>query len=405
MMVLSQLLSSSRFFVAHVLTFAVASAGAISMLSSASYAAKPVAVSAPAAVFNENYIGQMGTYHAEYEDTLVHIGRRHGLGFVEMRAANPHVDPWIPGSGAKITIPNMHLLPDSAGRSGVVINLAEMRIYYYKTKGAPPITFPIGIGRDGLETPVGVTSVVRKMAGPTWHPTDRMRQEDPKLPAVVGPGPDNPMGTHAMYLGFPLLAIHGTNKPYGIGRRVSSGCIRMFPEDIIKMYEMTPAGTKVTVVDQPIKAAWIGDKLYLEVHPTQQQATQMERDGAVPDYELSERDLSYILSVAGPQVQKLDWTSIRKVVKERRGYPVVIAGKSYQGSSSAGASVQEKVAPVKKTMVSSPDAAAAAKPFAPATSSNVKKVVKDAAKQTVKDAAKNSNVSATKEVVARKVNQ
>lgn len=284
--------------------------------------------------YPKSYIGQMQTYYAEYEDTLVHVGRRFGLGFVEMRAANPNLDPWIPGSGAKIIVPTMHLLPDSAPRDSIVINLAEMRMYIYGKKGAEPITYPIGIGRDGLETPVGTTRIMRKMANPTWYPTERMRREDPKLPAFVPPGPENPMGTHALYLGIPMLAVHGTNKPYGIGRRVSSGCIRMFPEDITKVFDMTPISTKVTIVDQPIKAAWIEDRLYLEVHPTQEQATQMERDGAIPDYQLSERDLSYILRVAGPQVEKLDWAAIRKVVKERRGYPVVIASKSRQRAMS-----------------------------------------------------------------------
>ena len=282
----------------------------------------------PNGAFTGNVIGQLQTHYADYEDTLVHIGRRYGVGFVEMRAANPHLDPWIPGQGAKVIVPTMHLLPDQAGRDGIVINLAEMRMYYYLKRGEAPITFPIGIGRDGLETPNGVTTIVRKKAGPTWIPTDRMRREDPKLPAIVPPGDDNPMGTHALYLGFPLLAIHGTNKPYGIGRRVSSGCIRMFPEDITKVFDMAPVGTKVTIVDQPIKAAWVNNKLFLEVHPTQQQATQMEVDGAVPDYDLRERDLSYIMRVAGPDVEKLDWAAIRKVVKERKGYPIAIAEKA-----------------------------------------------------------------------------
>ncbi len=296
------------------------------------------------AKFTQNYIGELQYVTAKYEDTLVHIGRDYDVGFVEMRAANPHLDPWIPGAGAKVTIPTMHLLPDAPHES-VVINLAEMRMYYYKTPGQAPQTYPIGIGRDGLLTPVGTTTVVRKKAGPTWTPTPRMRNEDPTLPAVVGPGPDNPMGTHALYLGFPQVAIHGTNKPYGIGRRVSSGCIRMFPEDIGKVFDQVPVGAKVTVVDQPIKAAWIGDKFYLEVHPTQDQATMMEREGAVPDYEMSEKDLAYIMRKAGPGVEKLDWASIRKVVKERSGYPVAIA----QGSgSSAAATVAPPVQPTPK---------------------------------------------------------
>lgn len=274
--------------------------------------------------FTDSYIGQMQYMTASYEDTLVHIGRDYDIGFVEMRAANPNLDPWIPGAGAKIVIPTMQLLPN-APREGVVINLAEMRLYYYQSPYKAPITYPIGIGRDGLRTPLGITQVTRKKEGPVWVPTDRMRAEDPTLPLSVPPGPENPMGTHAMYLGFPTIAIHGTNKPYGIGRRVSSGCIRMFPEDIISLYGILNVGTKITVVDQPIKTAWIGDTLYLEVHPTQEQAAQMEIEGVVPDYQLSEKDLSSVMRVAGASVSTLDWPAIRKVVKERRGYPVAIA--------------------------------------------------------------------------------
>lgn len=277
--------------------------------------------------FTDTYVGEMNSVTSRYEDTLVHIGRDFDVGFVEMRAANPHLDPWIPGAGAKVIVPTMHLLPD-APHEGVVINLSEMRLYLYQSAYKAPLTFPIGIGRDGLRTPVGTTKVFSKRANPTWTPTARMRQEDPTLPAVVPPGPDNPMGTHALYLGFETIRIHGTNKPYGIGRRVSSGCIRMFPEDITRFYDMVPVNTKVTVVDQPIKSAWVDDKLYLEVHPTQEQAAIMEREGAIPDYQLSERDLAYIMRVAGKDVETLDWAAIRKVVKERRGYPIVIARKA-----------------------------------------------------------------------------
>ena len=324
---------------------------ALAMSVTAPVKAATPAVSKPAVsgpmsqkTFNQNYIGEMKTVRANYEDTLVHLGRDNGIGFVEMRAANPHLDPWIPGDGAEVVIPSMHLLPD-APRDSVVVNLAEMRMYLYRTPGQAPETYPIGIGRDGLLTPVGTTTITRKKAGPTWTPTPRMRKEDPTLPAVVQPGPDNPMGTHALYLGFPQMAIHGTNKPYGIGRRVSSGCIRMFPEDIGKVFDRIPVGAKVTVVDQPIKAAWIGDKFYLEVSPTQDQSTMMEREGAVPDYELSEKDLAFIMKKAGPGVEKLDWAAIRKVVKERKGYPVEIA----EGSGRVAArDVAPPVQPVPK---------------------------------------------------------
>jgi L,D-transpeptidase ErfK/SrfK len=311
--------------------------------------------------FTDNFVGENKTVIAKYEDTLVHIGRDYGVGFVEMRAANPHLDPWIPGAGARVIVPLQNLLPD-APRESVVINLSEMRMYIFRSPNEPPITYAIGIGRDGLQTPLGVTRVVRKAADPTWYPTERMRKEDPTLPAVVPPGPDNPMGSHSLYLGFPHIAIHGTNKPYGIGRRVSSGCIRMFPEDIDNVFRMIPVGAKVTVVDQPIKAAWIGDELYLEVHPTQEQATLMEREGAVPDYELSERDLAYIMRVAGPAVEKLDWNKIRKVVKERKGYPVEIAQRAVNRPVPQPASAE--VAPKTETPKTQTVKPAAEKPVA-----------------------------------------
>jgi L,D-transpeptidase ErfK/SrfK len=320
------MLSNFRIFKLSALTLASVVATGLS-----AHATPQASVKAPEA---KPFIGQMQKMNAAYEDTLVHIGREYGVGFVEMRAANPTVDPWLPGSGTEIIIPTMNILPD-APRQGVVINLAEMRLYYFKTPNTEPVTFPIGIGRDGLKTPLGVTTVVRKKEKPTWIPTERMRKEDPTLPAIVPPGPDNPMGSHSLYLGFPTIAIHGTNKPYGIGRRVSSGCIRMFPEDISQVYDMVPVGTRVTVVDQPIKAAWIGDRLFLEVHPTQEQAAVMEQEGTVPDYQLSERDLSMIMRVAGKEVKTLDWQKIRKIVKERKGYPIAIAVKSKSDSELA----------------------------------------------------------------------
>lgn len=315
-------------------------------VSAAVEAAQPDKVAAQKSRFTDSYVGEMTSVSAKYEDTLVHIGRDYNVGFVEMRAANPHLDPWIPGAGAKVIVPTMHLLPD-APHQGVVINLSEMRLYHYLTPNKAPITYPIGIGRDGLRTPLGVTKILSKRQNPTWTPTARMREEDPTLPAVVQPGPDNPMGTHALYLGFDVIRIHGTNKPYGIGRRVSSGCIRMFPEDIGRFYDTVPVGTQVTVVDQPIKAGWIDEKLYLEVHPTQEQATIMEKEGAIPDYQLSERDLGYIMRVAGKDVEKLDWAAIRKVVKERRGYPIAIANKAPR---SADASADEPKQSMKATM-------------------------------------------------------
>ena len=272
--------------------------------------------------YDRDYVGEMQTYTARYEDTMVQIARAFNVGFVELRAANPYLDPWIPGEGKKIIIPSMHLLP-RAPHTGLVVNLAEMRLYAFLKPGQVK-TFPLGIGAEGLSTPSGTTTIVRKVVGPTWRPTPRMHKIHPELPAVVGPGPDNPMGTNAMYLGWPQYAIHGTDKPFSIGRRASSGCMRMYPENITELYGMTPVGTTVTVVNQPIMLAWVGDKLYMEAHPTTDQADKMEIDGGLPGYVFTEEDMGAIVAAAGDSARNLNWPLIRQVVRERRGYPVEI---------------------------------------------------------------------------------
>jgi L,D-transpeptidase ErfK/SrfK len=276
-----------------------------------------------ASVYNKDYVGEMEFYRAKYEDTLVHLARKHGLGFVEMRAANPHLDPWIPGEGARVVLPKQSILPDAV-RSGIVINLPEMKLYYFQIPGQPPLTYSISPGREGLYTPVGTTAVMSKKANPTWTPTPRMLKEDPTLKPFYPPGPDNPLGTHALYLGFPDIRIHGTNKPYAIGRLASSGCIRMYPESIRDLYPRVPVGTKVTVVDQPVKVGWIGNKMYVEVSPTMQQAIHIEKDGDLKSYEITAQDMKRITGKAGPYADKIDWEAVRKAVREHRGYPVPV---------------------------------------------------------------------------------
>ena len=261
------------------------------------------------------------TYRATYQDTLLDVARRFNLGYVEIVAANPGTDPWIPGEGTNVVLPTVHLPPD-APKEGIVINLGDMRLYWFEPGGAMQ-SFPIGIGRDGLSTPLGSTEVVRKQKEPTWRPTPRMRAEDPKLPEVVPPGPDNPLGTRAMYLGWPQYLIHGTHKPLGVGRRVSSGCVRMYPEDVEYLFEQVAVGTKVTVVDQPIKLSWIDGALYIEAHPTQAQSDQIEATGTFEPI-LDSSVVDQVLKVAGAQAPELDWSLIRAATIERRGYPIRI---------------------------------------------------------------------------------
>lgn len=258
------------------------------------------------------------TVTTKYEDTLIEIAVAHNLGFLELAIANRGVDPWLPGEGTTIVLPNMHLPPDAAPQ-GLVLNLPEQRLYYYD-KGKLIRSYPIGIGRDGHATPVGSTTVVRKVVNPTWYPTPSARSDDPTLPAAMPAGPDNPLGTRAMYLGWGSYLIHGTNKEFGIGRRASRGCIRMYTPDVESLYQKIPVGTKVTAVDQPVKVGWIADELYVEASPTMDQVRQWEDSGkfdAVDPASAKQR----VLKAAGASADRIDWSAFDRAVSERRGIP------------------------------------------------------------------------------------
>ena len=206
-----------------------------------------------------NVVGEVSMVVTRAHDTLLDIGRAHGLGYNEMAGANPAVDPWVPGEATRVVVPTQFVLPPGP-REGMVINLAQMRLFYFPPSepGEPArvITFAIGIGDDVAPTPVGSTRIVRKAVDPAWRPPDSVRkrraEEGETLPAVVPPGPDNPLGNRALYLGLPSYLIHGTNRPWGIGMRVSNGCIRLYPEDIEALYEQVPVGTPVRIVSEPI---------------------------------------------------------------------------------------------------------------------------------------------------------
>ncbi len=235
---------------------------------------RPVAMHEFTLAPGDDVVGSVQVVRARDEDTLPDIARRFNVGYEEVVAANPGVDPWLPGTGTEVVIPTAFVLPD-AKRQGIVINLAAMRLFYFpKNKPGEPqkvITHPIGIGRVGWRTPEGSTRIVSKTAAPTWTPTPAIRREhaadgDP-LPKVVPPGPDNPMGTNALRLGWPEYAIHGTDKPPSIGLRGTHGCLRMYPEDIVGMYDAVPVGTPVTVVNQPFLVGWQGDTLVMQTYP------------------------------------------------------------------------------------------------------------------------------------------
>ena len=267
-------------------------------------------------------VGEIHHHFAGKEDTLLDLARTNKLGYVEMVAANPDLDPWVPGAGAEIVIPTAHLLPDGP-RQGVLLNLADQRLYYFPANGKPIETYPVGTGQEAWDTPTGSTKVVRKKRNPSWYVPKSIRKEDPTLPAVVRPGPDNPLGRHAIYLGWQSYLIHGTNNPWGVGRRVSHGCVRMYPENIESLFPRITIGTRVTVVNQDVKIGWHEGELMLEVHPNLDQNLQIEETGKFSPAPVPE--LAYRISqAAGKRINGIDWRAVENTVKSRSGIPVPI---------------------------------------------------------------------------------
>jgi len=218
----------------------------------------------------DGIIGATGSYTVKADDSLIELARKFGLGYNEIVAANPSVDPILPTPGTKIVIPSMRILPDTPLRAGIVINVSEMRLYYFPPgKPGRVITYPVGIGDEGWDTPTGTYRIIEKIVNPTWYVPLSIQRQKPELPAIVPPGPDNPLGTRALRLSLRTILIHGTNRPFGIGRKVSHGCIHLYPEDITKLFRQTKKDTRVTIVRQPVKAAIVGDRLLVELHGDQ----------------------------------------------------------------------------------------------------------------------------------------
>lgn len=212
---------------------------------------------------------------------------QYGQGLSNMLEAIPGVDPFLPKSGTRLVIPQQLILPDTV-REGIVVNVAEMRLYYYPPGSNTVEVLPIGIGQAGRETPRNwVTAVERKQVGPTWSPTPNTRRayaaEGKTLPAFVPAGPDNPMGLYAIYIGR-LYAIHGTNSNFGIGLRVSQGCIRLRNNDIKYLFDNVPVGTRVQLIDRPVKVTTEPDgSRWVEVHePLSRNRAEFESTRKVP---------------------------------------------------------------------------------------------------------------------------
>ncbi len=270
---------------------------------------------------SEDLTGRLEFRVAHAEETLIDLAPELAVGYVELLAANRTIDPWLPPEGARLVVPKARLLP-SGPRQGIVVNLGDLRLYYF-TPDAPPRSYPIGIAKDGYATPLGTTRVTTKRENPSWTPGPSARRDDPTLKAQVPPGPDNPLGLHALYLGWPSYLIHGTNEPRGVGRHSSRGCIRLYPEHIAELYAEVAIGTSVRVVNQPVKLGWIGGELHLEVNPDAEQSLALDETGRfepVPPEDLRK----LVLAAAGYQAARVDWDRVERAGRARAGVPVVI---------------------------------------------------------------------------------
>ena len=274
----------------------------------------------------QQVVGEPAGYAIRQGDVLPEIARRFDVGYTALAAANPGVDPWLPQPGRQLTIPSSYVLPEGP-HQGIVINLAQWRLFYFPPGGGRVETYPLGLGVIGVSTPHGVTRVVRKEPNPTWYPPASIRAERPELPRVVPPGPDNPLGAYALHLGWPSYLIHGTNKPDGVGRNVSHGCIRLLPEDIERLFGEVAVGTPVRVIDQPVAAGWNGDALYVEVYPSKAQTEQIDTERPVsPDPAHGVRAI--VTAAAGSYAGAVDWAAVDEAARQRTGMPVLVAQKS-----------------------------------------------------------------------------
>ena len=264
--------------------------------------------------FQQGLGGTVENHTIAADDSLVELALRYDVGYNEITDANPGVDPFIPEAGTRVTIPAQWLLPDVPAQEGIVINLAEMRLYHFPHQpGEPVTTYPVGIGAEGTDTPTGTYRVVEKIASPVWHVPASIRKQRAGMPTTVPPGPDNPLGSHALRLSNWSVLIHGTNRPFGVGRRVSHGCIRLYPGDIVPLFGKVEVGTRVTIVRQPVKAADVDGRVLVEIHG--------EGD---EDLEMAAIDL---LIDKGLNVW-VDRKKLRRAVKERTGIPVDVTAKS-----------------------------------------------------------------------------
>jgi L,D-transpeptidase ErfK/SrfK len=265
-----------------------------------------------AGIGEDEVLGVVGTRVIERGESLIEMAREHNIGFNAIAAANPGLDAFVPTPGATAIIPTAWILPRAGAPGTIVVNVSEMRLYLFPKDGGAPVTFPVGVGMDEWKTPVGTYSVVSKVVNPAWYPPASIRRENPELPARVPPGPENPLGTHALRLSAGSLLIHGTDEPYGVGRKASHGCIRLYPEDIPRLYESVPLKTRVVMVREPLKVGLRAGRVHVEVHEDPDAGIDLHAEAARL---LSMRDLA----------ARVDPRKLEEALAARRGIPVDVS--------------------------------------------------------------------------------
>jgi len=285
----------------------------------------------------DSIVGKIDSAVVGRDNTLLDVAREFGFGYQDIKLLNPTIDTWMPNDGELVQLPSRFILPN-VPRKGIVLNIPEMRLYFYPPhkKGEPDkvITYPLGIGRQGWNTPYKQTHIIGKKKHPDWRPPKSIRQEheeagDP-LPEVVRAGPDNPLGDYALRLGLPAYLIHGTNKPWGIGMRVSHGCIRLYPEDIAALFAQVKVGTAVNIINSPYKIGEADGVLYLEAHPPLKTATRDEYGDVMVTTtdENTNDDFTQIVGMIVASTREdeyiIDWSMAKIVSDETKGIPVAI---------------------------------------------------------------------------------
>jgi L,D-transpeptidase ErfK/SrfK len=245
----------------------------------------------------------------ERAETLLDIAYRHRVGYQAVARLNPDVDPWIPVPGTVVRLPTRYILPDT-DEQGLVVNIPEMRLFDYTVKNGPEV-FALAIGDEADPSILGEFKVGAKRKDPTWYVPASIRAEKPELPAAVPPGPDNPLGTRWLTIGRTSYGIHGTNVRWSIGREATHGCLRLYDDEVQRLYDRVREGTRLQIIYQPVKWGLDGERIQLEVHP--------DLYGLRPD-RLAELAVPRALGL----LEMLDLELVLRALEEARGYPVPV---------------------------------------------------------------------------------